>query len=137
VLDERGELVPEGVPGELYLAGSGQARGYLHDAAQTAERFVPDPWGDAGARMYRTGDRVRWRDDGALEFLGRVDAQVKLRGYRIELGDVEAALRSHPAVRDAVVMVRPRRGDPALVAWATGANDVAALRAHVASRLPG
>jgi amino acid adenylation domain-containing protein len=112
VLDERGELLPVGVVGELYLGGAGVARGYVGDATQTAERFVPHAYArGAGERLYRTGDLARWRADGALEFMGRVDEQVKLRGYRIEPGEIEQALREHEAVHDAVVMVRADGGE--------------------------
>ena len=96
VLDWRGEPVPVGVVGELYIGGSGVARGYVADPRQTAERFVPDPHGEPGSRMYATGDRARWRDGGVLELLGRSDGQVKVRGFRVELAEVEAAIGSWP-----------------------------------------
>jgi amino acid adenylation domain-containing protein len=119
VLDEHLERVPIGVPGELYIGGAGVARGYLRRPALTAERYLPDPFAARpGARMYRTSDLVCWRDDGRLEFRGRADHQVKLRGYRIELGEIESALRKHPRVRDAVVVMRrPPSGDAQLVGY--------------------
>ncbi|HEX8244890.1 MAG TPA: condensation domain-containing protein, partial [Longimicrobium sp.] len=140
VLDARGEPVPVGAAGELYAGGAQVARGYLGRPALTAERFVPDPFGgQPGGRLYRTGDRVRWLPQGELEFLGRVDHQVKVRGFRIELGEIEARLREHPAVRESVVLVRhDAPGDPRLVAYvaadASAGADV--LRAHVAATLP-
>ena len=118
VLDRQSALVPIGAAGELYIGGDGVGRGYWRQADLTAERFVPDPWGSEGGRMYRTGDLVRYRADGTLEFLGRVDEQVKLRGHRIELGEIETLLRQHPSIREAVVAIKELTpGDSSLVAY--------------------
>jgi amino acid adenylation domain-containing protein len=106
VLDSTGALAPWGVPGELAVGGAPVGRGYRRRPAETAERFVPDPFGAPGDRLYRTGDLVRWVAEGELAYLGRSDHQVKVRGVRIELGEIEAALVEHPAVAAAVVLVR-------------------------------
>jgi amino acid adenylation domain-containing protein len=126
ILDDNLQLVPPGVPGELCVGGAGVTRGYLGRPSQTAERFVPDPFGPPGSRLYRTGDRARWRDDGLVELIGRIDRQIKLRGQRIEPGEIEAALRDAGA-REAVVVLRGHR----LLAYTIGAPDLARLRARL------
>ncbi|MBO1417283.1 amino acid adenylation domain-containing protein, partial [Streptomyces sp. FH025] len=142
VLDAALAPVPPGVTGELYIAGAGLAHGYLSRPATTAERFTADPYGPPGSRMYRTGDLVRWRADGTLDYVGRVDHQVKLRGFRIELGEIEAALTRHPVVVQAAVRVRPTpTGVPQLVGYVVplpgvAAVDVPVLRAFLAESLP-
>ncbi|HEY3581711.1 MAG TPA: MupA/Atu3671 family FMN-dependent luciferase-like monooxygenase, partial [Pyrinomonadaceae bacterium] len=118
VLDKQLAPVPLGVTGELYIGGDGVSRGYRKQPDLTAERFVPDPWRAPGARMYRTGDLVRYLSDGSLEFLGRVDEQVKLRGHRIELGEIETMLRQHPSISEAVVAIKELTpGDSSLIAY--------------------
>ena len=143
VVDRYMQPVPVGVPGEVYIGGAGLARGYLGRPALTAERFVPDPFStEVGARLYRTGDLARRLADGQLDYLGRIDHQVKLRGFRIELGEVEAALRAHEGVEDAVALVREDApGEKRLVVYlvakpSAGQQDAAGLRAHLKERLP-
>jgi amino acid adenylation domain-containing protein len=144
VLDAGMRPAGVGVPGELYVGGAQLARGYLHRPASTAERFVPDPLsGERGARLYRTGDRVRWLSTGELEFLGRIDQQVKIRGFRIEPGEIEAALLALPNVAEAVVEVREDTGEKRLVGYvvpedadASAAELKEALREALHARLP-
>src|SRR6185437_3565583 len=108
-----------GIPGELYIGGAGVARCYLNQPHSTAEKFVPDPFGnERGSRLYRTGDLTRYLPDGNIEFIGRADRQVKVRGYRVELGEIEAVLSEHPGVRHAVLETRPDvTGNERLVAY--------------------
>ncbi|KUJ44363.1 non-ribosomal peptide synthetase [Micromonospora maris] len=140
ILDTAGLPTPVGLPGELHLAGAGVALGYLGRDDLTAQRFVPDPYSPVGERMYRTGDRCRWRPDGHIEFLGRTDHQVKIRGHRIELGEIDARLLDHPGVAEAVTVLRQDTDEPRLVAYLVprpgGVPESADLRHHLASSLP-
>jgi amino acid adenylation domain-containing protein len=150
VLDHDRQPAPTGVAGELYIGGTGVARGYFHRPELTAERFVPDPFSkQAGSRLYRTGDLVRFRPDGELDFLGRVDQQVKIRGFRIELGEIEAALHAHEAIREAVAIARAGiTGEKQLIAYLVteelpneegdkgGKLTISALREYLLTRLP-
>jgi amino acid adenylation domain-containing protein len=141
VLDRRQNPVPIGVAGELHIGGSGLARGYLARPELTTERFVPDPFGLSGARLYATGDLARFAPDGAVEFLGRLDHQVKVRGFRIELGEIETALLEHPGISAAVVMARPdESGSVRLAAYVVPGEEAASageLRRFLDSKLPG
>ncbi|WP_240492517.1 condensation domain-containing protein, partial [Photorhabdus namnaonensis] len=144
VLDNHGNLSPIGAPGELYIGGAGLARGYLNRPELTTERFVANPFATTAdktkgyTRLYKTGDLVRWRPDGTLEYLGRNDFQVKIRGYRIELGEIETALATHPQVKQAVVIDREHNGHKILVAYlvTTGELSDDSLTGHLSSRLP-
>ncbi len=137
VLDARGDLVPAGVVGELFIGGTGVARGYFNRPDLNAERFVRDPFSEIpGARMYRTGDQVRWRNDGALEFVGRADQQIKLRGFRIELGEIEAALGRHPQVCECAAIVgSDTTGEKRLVAYYVPAGENAPTSRELAESL--
>src|SRR5579859_4668805 len=142
VLDERLQPVPVGVPGELYIGGDGLARGYLHHAVMTADRFLPHPYSNVpGARLYRTGDRARYLPDGTFELLGRSDTQIKIRGFRIEPAEIEVRLLQHPTVREALVVAREDTpGAPLLIAYIVVTRQAPAfletLRRHLQQTLP-
>src|SRR5262249_44065156 len=125
ILDDSRQLTPIGVPGELYISGACVARGYLNRPELTAERFISHSFGrDTGARLYRTGDRARWRIDGTLEFLGRIDRQIKIRGHRVELGEVEAVISEHQSIAQcAVVSHQEQGGETRLVAYCVRAKS--------------
>ncbi|MEH6978355.1 AMP-binding enzyme, partial [Bacillus pseudomycoides] len=142
VLDAGLQPVPPRVVGELYIAGTGLANGYLGRPELTAERFVANPFGKLGTRMYRTGDLVKWRKDGSLDYVSRADHQIKIHGFRIELSEVETVLSQHPHVEQVVVIVREDRpGDKRLVAYivpdADGNLDLAEIRTYAGGSLPG
>ncbi|QNH11978.1 non-ribosomal peptide synthetase [Xanthomonas sp. SI] len=142
VLDARREPVPVGVVGELYIGGDGVAACYLNLPELTAERFLPDPFLGDRSRMYRSGDRVRWRNDGTVEFIGRTDRQVKIRGFRVELGEIEACIGEHPGVRDAIVVAQQGASGRTLAAYVvfdaslSGVDAATTLHAHLAARMP-
>lgn len=143
ILDQYLHPIPAGISGELFIAGVQVARGYLNRPDLTAEKFIPDPFSPVpGQRMYRTGDLSRWQNDGAVDFLGRLDHQIKLRGFRIELGEIETVLMQHPAVREAVVMVRQSgSGEKHLAAYLTGREghnlpEASELKAHLQQKVP-
>jgi amino acid adenylation domain-containing protein len=139
LLDRRLEPVPVGVRGELYIGGEGLARGYLGPADLTAERFLPNPFGEDGGRFYRTGDWGRFQADGTIEYLGRLDDQVKVRGYRVELGEIESVLNEHSSVKQsAVVAIEDERRDKRLLGYVVGENGVTvqSLKAYLRERFP-
>ncbi|MBI3450492.1 MAG: non-ribosomal peptide synthetase [Acidobacteria bacterium] len=140
VVGDRGHPAPIGAPGELWLGGDGVARGYAGRPDLTAERFVPDPHGPPGGRLYRTGDGARWLADGRLDFLGRRDGQLKVRGFRVEIGEIESALAALPEIAAAVAVVRRRGGEAEVVAYVVPRRgedrDAGAVRAQLATRLP-
>jgi amino acid adenylation domain-containing protein len=135
VLGKELEVMPEGVAGELHVGGVGVGRGYFGRPDLTAEKFVPDPWGN-GSRLYRTGDLVRRRPDGAVEYLGRVDQQVKVRGFRIELGEIEKVLGKVAGVKDCVVMARGEGSEKQLVGYVVGTVEPDAVKAARRAQLP-
>ena len=141
VVDSHGGLCPTGAAGELWIGGAGLARGYRGDPDRTAEKFIADPYGAPGGRVYRTGDRVRYLADGNLEFLGRLDSQIKIRGFRIELGEIESAIEQHPGIREAAVVGRDEGAAAQLAAYFVperpGTVESGELKAFLKARLPG
>ncbi|HXC68478.1 MAG TPA: non-ribosomal peptide synthetase, partial [Pyrinomonadaceae bacterium] len=141
ILDERLQPMPVGLAGQMYVAGTGLARGYLNRPSLTAERFIPNPFSTSGDRLYQTGDKARYREDGTIEYLGRVDQQVKIRGFRVELGEIEAALREHAAVAQCAVIVREDNADEKrivayVVPQGTDSVPVDELRECLKQKLP-
>jgi acyl-CoA synthetase (AMP-forming)/AMP-acid ligase II/acyl carrier protein len=139
ILDSHLRAVPIGVSGELHIGGVAIARGYHNRPEMTADKFIPNPYGEGGERLYKTGDLARYREDGEIEFLGRIDNQVKVRGFRIELGEIEAVLSEHEKVKDVVVVVREEAGgDKRLVGYVVGEGEVGGgeLRRYLSERLP-
>ncbi|KAB8321067.1 non-ribosomal peptide synthetase [Tolypothrix campylonemoides VB511288] len=140
ILDTNNQPVPVGVAGELHIGGDGLARGYLNRPELTAEKFIPNPFGDAGSRLYKTGDLVRYKTDGNIEYIGRIDHQVKVRGFRIELPEIEALLNQHPTVQQAVVIAKEIAGDKRLVAYLVSQTEaipeVGELRSFLKQQLP-
>ena len=141
ILDERLQPMPVGLAGQMYVAGTGLARGYLNRPSLTAERFIPNPFRTSGDRLYQTGDKARYREDGTIEYLGRVDQQVKIRGFRVELGEIEAALREHAAVAQCAVIVREDNADEKrivayVVPQGTDSVPVDELRECLKQKLP-
>ena len=141
ILDRAGGLLPQGIPGELCIAGAGVGLGYLNDPERTASSFVKDPFDAASARMYRTGDRAKMRADGVVEFLGRLDFQMKIRGHRLEAGEIEAVLERHPSIRQAIVQLSPSPSGDRLAAYVVPADPLKVpttdeLRAHAGAMLP-
>ncbi|MCQ8131004.1 AMP-binding protein, partial [Methylomonas rivi] len=137
ILDAHLNPLPAGIAGELYIGGRGLARGYHRRSGLTAERFIPDPFG-SGERLYRTGDKAKWRNDGVIEYLGRLDHQIKLRGLRIELGEIEAALMAQTGITEAAVLLKDSPHGPRLVAYAAAGRlvEVETLQQGLRQRLP-